>query len=133
MEKTNARFVEQFEQSVSLIVIDASFISLKILLPVAKKWYGEEGGRLVALIKPQFEAGREDAAKGEGVIRDPALHKQILEDILNFAQNEDFEVQGLIRSPLLGPKGNTEFLVNLQYPGKNRVEVARLVAEVVNP
>ena len=131
MEETNARFVESLPELVEFISIDASFISLKVLLPVVKKWLisapsapaghspkmlrilGEAEGGIVALIKPQFEAGKKDVARGEGVIRDPAIHKQVLTDVLTFAQSEGFGVRGLIRSPLLGPKGNTEFLARL--------------------
>lgn len=124
MEETNARFVETLPEPVSLVTVDASFISLKILLPVVKKWLspsppsplpegeGRRGeGEIIALIKPQFEAGRKDVARGDGVIRDPEIHKQVLIDILGFAQHEGFHIRGLIRSPLLGPKGNAEFLV----------------------
>ena len=65
---------------------------------------------VIALIKPQFEAGKKDVSRGDGVIRDPAIHKQVLLDVLGFAQQEGFSVRGLIKSPLLGPKGNAEFL-----------------------
>ena len=123
MEETNARFVESLPEPVSLVTVDASFISLKILLPVIKKWtplqlppfsqkIGEEKeGSIIALIKPQFEAGRKDVARGDGVIRDPEIHRQVLLDVLTYAQNEGFQIRGLIRSPLVGPKGNAEFLV----------------------
>ena len=123
MEQTNARFVESLPEPVSLVTVDASFISLKILLPVIKQWtplrlppFSQKmGGRqeegIIALIKPQFEAGRKDVARGDGVIRDPEIHRQVLLDVLSFAQYEGFQPRGLIRSPLLGPKGNTEFLV----------------------
>ncbi|RJP51302.1 MAG: TlyA family RNA methyltransferase [Anaerolineaceae bacterium] len=128
MEETNARFVESLPEAVSLVTIDASFISLKTLLPVVKLWFtptpldpsghsphllrkwGETEGGVISLIKPQFEAGKKDVARGEGVIRDPAVHKQVLTDVLTFAQADGWSVRGLIRSPLLGPKGNTEFL-----------------------
>src|SRR6185369_894119 len=116
MEETNARFVESLPEPVSLVTVDASFISLKILLPVIKKWdfapgnTKEESGDVIALIKPQFEAGRKDVARGDGVIRDPEIHKQVLLDVLSFAQYEGFQIRGLIKSPLLGPKGNVEFL-----------------------
>jgi len=63
------------------------------------------------LIKPQFEAGKKDVSRGDGVIRDPEIHKQVLLDILEFAQQEGFRIRGLIKSPLMGPKGNAEFLV----------------------
>jgi 23S rRNA (cytidine1920-2'-O)/16S rRNA (cytidine1409-2'-O)-methyltransferase len=126
MEATNARYVEQLSEPVGFVTIDASFISLKILLPVVRKWLppsprlrhssprrGEgTGGRgdLVALIKPQFEAGRRDVSRGDGVIRDPEIHRQVLLDVLTFAQSEGFSLRGLVRSPILGPKGNVEFL-----------------------
>jgi 23S rRNA (cytidine1920-2'-O)/16S rRNA (cytidine1409-2'-O)-methyltransferase len=109
MEETNARFVESLAEPVSLTVIDASFISLKILLPVVKKWLDEQG-HVITLIKPQFEAGRRESAKHKGVIRDPQVHKTVLLDVLGFARGQGFNVQGLIRSPVLGPKGNVEFL-----------------------
>lgn len=113
MEETNARYVESLPEPVSLVTVDASFISLKILLPVVKKWLElpKGAGDIVALIKPQFEAGKKDVARGDGVIRDPEIHKQVLLDVLTFAQTEGFQIRGLIKSPLLGPKGNAEFLV----------------------
>jgi 23S rRNA (cytidine1920-2'-O)/16S rRNA (cytidine1409-2'-O)-methyltransferase len=121
MEKTNARHVEKLDEPVSLVVMDASFISLKILLPVVRQWFpspsgrgvrGEGGGgEVIALIKPQFEAGRKEVSKGKGVIRDPEIHRRVVREILNFAQEEGYSVKGLVRSPVLGPKGNVEFLV----------------------
>jgi len=124
MEETNARYVTSLPEPVQLATCDASFISLKILLPVMLKWLpppfsqkmGEDGGGLIALIKPQFEAGRADVARGDGVVRDPLIHRRVLADVLAFAQAQGCGVKGLIRSPLLGPKGNTEFLVWLM-PG----------------
>jgi 23S rRNA (cytidine1920-2'-O)/16S rRNA (cytidine1409-2'-O)-methyltransferase len=116
MEETNARYVEALPEPISLATIDASFISLKILLPVVKGWFGApagepaNAGQVLALIKPQFEAGRKEVAHGDGVIRDEKVHRQVLSDVFSFAQREGFAVAGLIRSPLLGPKGNTEFL-----------------------
>ena len=117
MEKTNARDVKQLPEPIALAVCDASFISLRILLPVIHGWFGPEGGRLVTLIKPQFEAGREEAAKGAGVIRDPNVHRSVLENVLASAREFGYECRGLVRSPLLGPKGNVEFLADLRYPG----------------
>jgi len=142
MEETNARFVESLPEPVSLVTVDASFISLRILLPVIKKWtplqlppFSQKmGGRkeegIIALIKPQFEAGRKDVARGDGVIRDPEIHRQVLLDILSFAQYEGFQVQGLIRSPLLGPKGNTEFLVWLGEKDRE-IDMNELVNKVL--
>ena len=126
MEQTNARFVESLPEQIALATVDASFISLKILLPVVKRWFGffptlddiqeegrkeEERGDIIALIKPQFEAGRKDVSRGDGVIRDPEIHRQVLLDVLGFAQGGGFAIRALIKSPLLGPKGNIEFLV----------------------
>jgi hemolysin TlyA family protein len=133
MEETNARYVESLPEQVSLVTVDASFISLKILLPVIKKWFvplqlppfaakigGESVRGIIALIKPQFEAGKKDVSRGDGVIRDPEIHKQVLLDVLGFAQKEGFQIRGLIKSPLLGPKGNAEFLVWL---GKEEIDI----------
>lgn len=142
MEETNARFVESLPEPVSLVTIDASFISSKILLPVVKKWLGPnppvppfprgEGGMgglgIIALIKPQFEAGRKDVARGDGVIRDPEIHKQVLLDVLGFAKQEGFGIRGLIKSPLLGPKGNVEFLSCLSVNGTQ----STILEEMVN-
>jgi 23S rRNA (cytidine1920-2'-O)/16S rRNA (cytidine1409-2'-O)-methyltransferase len=119
MERTNARYVEGFPEPVDLVTIDASFISLKTILPVVKKWLGSKNVDVIALIKPQFEAGRKDAAKGEGVIRDPLIHRRILIEILEFAGESGFGVTGLIKSPLTGPKGNIEFLVHLLNSSPN--------------
>ncbi|MEJ5224239.1 MAG: TlyA family RNA methyltransferase, partial [Anaerolineales bacterium] len=114
MEETNARFVASLPEPVQLVVCDASFISLKILLPVMWKWYPPRphppAGDAIVLIKPQFEAGRKEAARHKGVIRDPEVHRQVLSDVLSFAQQTGFSVRGLARSPVLGPKGNVEFL-----------------------
>jgi len=113
MEQTNARYVESLPEQVGLVTVDASFISLKILLPVIKQWINEST-EIVCLIKPQFEAGKKDVSRGDGVIRDPEIHRQVLLDVLSFAQQEGFHIWGLIKSPLLGPKGNAEFLVWLK-------------------
>ncbi|MFN3491555.1 MAG: TlyA family RNA methyltransferase, partial [Anaerolineales bacterium] len=120
MEETNARFVESLPEKIDFVTVDASFISLKTLLPVIKKWFlspspvgrGARGeGNIIALIKPQFEAGRRDVSKGDGVIRNPEIHKQVLKDVLSFAKQEGFGLRGLVKSSLVGPKGNIEFLL----------------------
>ena len=120
MENTNARHVARLPEPVGLATIDASFISLKILLPVVKGWFAgsesDNGGDVIALIKPQFEAGRAEASRGGGVIRDPEVHRQVLLETLDFAEEQGFGLRGLLRSPLLGPKGNVEFLAWLRLP-----------------
>jgi 23S rRNA (cytidine1920-2'-O)/16S rRNA (cytidine1409-2'-O)-methyltransferase len=147
MEETNARFVESLPEPVQLVVCDASFISLKTLLPVMKKWLTPEkslpplsqkmegaAGGLITLIKPQFEAGRKESAKHKGVIRDPEIHARILLDILQFAVDNGYGVRGLAKSSLLGPKGNVEFLVWLDLNQATSADIPTLVAQVLgNP
>jgi 23S rRNA (cytidine1920-2'-O)/16S rRNA (cytidine1409-2'-O)-methyltransferase len=127
MEGTNARHVESLPESVALVTVDASFISLKILLPVFKHWFGEEGGQAVVLIKPQFEAGRKEVTRGKGVIKDPEIHRQVVEEVLYFAMGEGLGVLGLARSPITGPKGNIEFLAYLEYPAKQSADIEGLI------
>jgi 23S rRNA (cytidine1920-2'-O)/16S rRNA (cytidine1409-2'-O)-methyltransferase len=148
MERTNARYLELLPEPVSLVTIDASFISLKLLLGVVSGWFagsqpelldaaGQEigseyvhKGTVIALVKPQFEAGRKQVAKGDGVIRDPLLHRDVLLEVLGFAQEAGYRLAGLVRSPLVGPKGNVEFLAVLDYPGAPRDELEALVDSV---
>ncbi len=118
MEQVNARYLQSLPERVSLVTVDASFISLKILLPVIRAWSASSAGDVVALIKPQFEAGRQEVSRGEGVIQDPFIHRQVLLSVLTFAQTHGFGARGLIRSPLLGPKGNVEFLAWLALGGE---------------
>lgn len=128
MEETNARFVESLPEKIDFVTVDASFISLKTLLPVIKKWKVESG--IVALIKPQFEAGRKEVSRGDGVIRDPEIHRQVLLDVLTFAKSEGFGLRGLVKSSLMGPKGNAEFLVWLDMTPNDAV-VEELVDHVM--
>lgn len=114
LERTNARYLERLDQPVSLVVVDASFISLRLLLPVFRAWLDSAGPGsatlgVIALIKPQFEAGKGQVGKG-GVVRDPALHRRVLHDVLAAAVEDGYTIRGLIPSPLKGPAGNIEFL-----------------------
>jgi 23S rRNA (cytidine1920-2'-O)/16S rRNA (cytidine1409-2'-O)-methyltransferase len=125
MEGTNARYLERLPEPVDMITVDASFISLRVLLPVIKNWFlmdisksKASKGNMIALIKPQFEAGRQQVGRGKGVIRDPAIHRQVLLDVLDYALQQGYRIHGLIRSPLTGPKGNVEFLTWLEYPAE---------------
>jgi len=130
MERTNARYVEKLQESVSLVTVDASFISLRLLLPVIKGWLTPTAD-VIPLIKPQFEAGRDDVGKG-GVVRDPGIHRRVLEDVLSFARTQGFSVCGLIRSPLKGPAGNIEFLAWLHYgDSAPSVDISKLIESVV--
>jgi len=109
MERTNARLLEALPEQVDMITVDASFISLRLLLPLFRTWMHDEG-HMIALIKPQFEAGREHVGHG-GVIRKPGVHREVLTAILHAALEDGFTPRGLIQSPLKGPKGNIEFLM----------------------
>ncbi len=132
MERTNARYVEGFPEPVSLVTVDASFISLRILLPAIHHWFAGRGtGEVVALIKPQFEAGRAEVSRGDGVIQDPQIHQRVLIEVLSYAQQEGFAVLGLIRSPLKGPKGNIEFLVHLGLPGGKSADLEALATQAL--
>jgi len=108
MERTNARYLTELPEPVGLVTVDVSFISLDLILPNAVSWL-EAGGDVVALIKPQFEAGPQNVEKG-GVVRDPAVHRQVLVDVLTVAAGLELGLQGLMPSPLRGPAGNVEFL-----------------------
>jgi 23S rRNA (cytidine1920-2'-O)/16S rRNA (cytidine1409-2'-O)-methyltransferase len=113
MDRINARYVEALPEPVNLVTIDASFIPLRLLLPVVKGWLTDPG-TVVALIKPQFEAGKHNVGKG-GIVKSPGIHRRVLHEVLALAQAEGFHVSGLIRSPLKGRAGNVEFLACLQY------------------
>ncbi len=130
LEKTNARYLKGFGERIDLVTIDASFISLKTLLPVVRQWFEDDFGEVVALIKPQFEAGQQEAARGEGVIRDPQVHRQVLREIVNYCQREGWVVRGLIRSPLTGPKGNIEFLIWLSLLGQGLDDLQSIIEQV---
>ena len=128
MERTNARYLQQLPEPVHLVTLDASFISLRLLLLPARRWLAE-GGQMVALVKPQFEAGRERVGKG-GVVRDSAVHRQVLMEVVAWADAHELGPQGLIPSPIRGPKGNVEFLLWL-WPGRAARPVAALVEEAL--
>ena len=136
MENTNARYIKQLPEPVNLVTIDASFISLKILLPVVKNWFAANENlqrKVVALIEPQFEAGRKEVAKGKGVVRSPELHFTVLKDTLEFAQENGYEILGLIQSPLIGPKGNKEFLAHMLLSNTPNSDLLQLISSVVPP
>ena len=119
MEKTNARHLTtaQFPQPfvpLDLAVIDCSFISLRKILPAAIALL-KPNGKIVALVKPQFEAGRTEADQGRGVITDPSIHERVLNELREFAAAQPgWEWRGVVESPLLGPAGNKEFLVLIE-------------------
>ena len=111
LEKVNARFLsrEQIPQPVDLCVIDVSFISLTLILPRAFELITPDGV-ILALIKPQFELQREDVGRG-GIVREPALHVKAQQKIVNFVQEADYRVVGLVPSAITGTDGNQEFFI----------------------
>ena len=114
MEQTNIRNVTTGDlgEKLDLSVIDVSFISLKIVLPAVKNLLKEESGQVLCLIKPQFEAGKEKVGK-KGVVREPATHKEVLDNFVALAHELNFKILGLTFSPVKGPEGNIEFLGHL--------------------
>ena len=120
LERTNARELSELPEQVSLSVVDVSFISLRLILPSAAQWLAA-AGEIIALVKPQFEAGVDRVGKG-GVVREPQVHREVLGDIIRFATSIGLAARGLIRSPLVGPKGNAEFLLWLSTVGESLAE-----------
>lgn len=110
LERTNARYLthEQVPDELDFASVDVSFISLRLILP-ALRGVIRDGGEVVCLVKPQFEAGRENVGK-KGVVRDPAIHLQVLEHFLEHAKENEFSVKALTFSPIKGPEGNIEYL-----------------------
>jgi len=123
MERTNVRYVtpEQLGEPLDLSVIDVSFISLKIVLPVIKTFLKPGQGQVLCLIKPQFEAGKEKVGK-KGVVRDPAVHKEVLDDFVELTKTVGFTILGLTFSPVKGPEGNIEFLAHLTLAEETGIE-----------
>ena len=114
MERTNARYLtaEQIPEPLDFFSVDVSFISLSLILPALRPLI-REGGQAVCLVKPQFEAGKENVGK-HGVVRDPAVHLEVLERFLDHAAQSDFTVKDITFSPIKGPEGNIEYLGYLQ-------------------
>lgn len=133
LERTNFRYVtrEQVPDEIDFSSVDVSFISLKLILPVMYKLL-KDNGEAVCLIKPQFEAGRENVGK-KGVVRDAAVHENVIVSIAEFANEQCFDVLGLEHSPVKGPEGNIEYLMYLKKCTKpqNSADVISTVAELV--
>jgi len=135
MERTNIRYVtpDMLEAKPQLAVLDLSFISLALVLPVVRKLL-TDSCQAVCLIKPQFEAGKGKVGK-KGVVRDPAVHKEVLDTFFNNAENSGFVVRGLTFSPIKGPKGNIEYLGWLAGLGSVdqgascQIDIGKLVSE----
>ena len=134
MEKTNIRYVvpEDLGEPIDFSSIDVSFISLtKVLLPIRN--YLKDDGEIVALIKPQFEAGREKVGK-KGVVREKSTHVEVIEKVTEYAVSIGFKVKALEFSPIKGPEGNIEYLVHLQKcpPEEAKVEEGVRIRQVTD-
>ncbi len=131
MEKVNVRYVrrEDLPFLPDLVVADLSFISLRLVLPVLRRLMADDG-ELIALIKPQFEAGRDKVGK-RGVVRDPEVHREVLVDLTGAAAACGFELLGLAPSPLRGAEGNVEFFGWWRCSGKARPVAAETVEKAV--
>ena len=130
MERTNARTLDEtsLPEQVDAVSIDVAFISLEKILPAVKKILKPDGF-VIALIKPQFEAGKEHIGK-KGVVKDPDVHKEVISRIINFAKMEGFGIGGLDFSPVKGPEGNIEYLLYLKAaPQQNEIDVEAAVAQ----
>lgn len=119
LERTNIRYVTEREipDKIDFFSVDVSFISLKLVLPVAYKLLNESGGG-VCLVKPQFEAGREKVGR-KGVVRDPKIHKEVIQNVIEYAKQTGFCIKGLDFSPIKGPEGNIEYLLYIKKSGED--------------
>jgi 23S rRNA (cytidine1920-2'-O)/16S rRNA (cytidine1409-2'-O)-methyltransferase len=108
MERTNARYLEELSEVVDLVTIDVAFISLRLILPQAMDWLAPDG-QVIALVKPQFEAGPDRVGKG-GVVRDESTRRAVLREVLDWALANGWSLLGLTTSPIKGARGNVEFL-----------------------
>lgn len=123
MERTNFRYVTPADlngEMPNIASIDVSFISLRLILPVLKTLLVQKSD-IIALVKPQFEAGREQVGK-KGIVRDSKVHEAVIEKIVHFAKEEGYQIKNLSFSPITGGDGNIEFLLHLFWDGENRAE-----------
>jgi len=130
MERVNARYLRELPELVDLATVDVSFISLRLVLPAVVRIL-TSSGQIIALIKPQFEAGRKQVGRG-GVVKDPAVHRMVLHNVLTWAQSHDLQVKGTTVSPLRGPAGNVEFLAHLTPgPGRSRTSLDEIINDCI--
>lgn len=128
MERTNIRYIEEdmLDEKIDFFSVDVSFISLKLVLPVAFK-ISEDTAQGVCLIKPQFEAGKDKVGK-KGVVRDASVHKEVIRNVLAFTEEIGFKIRGVDFSPIKGPEGNIEYLMYLSKAGESaEIDVDALV------
>jgi 23S rRNA (cytidine1920-2'-O)/16S rRNA (cytidine1409-2'-O)-methyltransferase len=131
MERMNVRYLGSLPEPIDLATVDVSFISLELVLPSVIGWL-KSAGAIIALIKPQFEAGRTEVGKG-GVVKDPEVHRAVLRKILGWALDHGLAVRGVMASPLKGPAGNVEFLAHLSRGcGEASIEIEEAIAKCLD-
>ncbi len=133
MEKVNIRYLDfdTVDKDVDFISIDVSFISLRLVFPVASKLLGPDGS-LVCLVKPQFEAGRDQVGK-KGIVRDPAVHKEVIKNVIRYGKENGLYSHGLTFSPVTGTKGNIEYLLYMKkHPAEETLDVDAVVSQSHN-
>ena len=130
MERTNLRELRELPEPIDLATLDLSFIGLRLVLP-AVRYLLAESGRVVALVKPQFEAGPEEVPRG-GVVRDPEIWERVIREVASSAAEMGLEPQSVIRSPIVGGDGNVEFLLHLRSGG-DATDLDAAIAEAVRP
>ena len=130
MERTNVRYLDEssLPEKIQIATIDVAFISLDKVLPAVKKLLSNDGS-VIALIKPQFEAGKDKVGK-KGVVRDPQVHEEVIEKVLNMARDEKFGIGGLDYSPIKGPEGNIEYLLYLTLNESDSIN-DELISQIV--
>jgi 23S rRNA (cytidine1920-2'-O)/16S rRNA (cytidine1409-2'-O)-methyltransferase len=129
MERVNVRYLQNLPELIDLATIDVSFISLTQILP-AVKLFLQPHGEAIALVKPQFEAGRDEVGKG-GIVRDAAIHRAVVEKIAQYALANNWRVLGLCRSPITGMEGNVEFFMHLTSDAlRQDVDVPQAIANL---
>ena len=130
MERTNVRYLDEssLPEKIQIATIDVAFISLDKVLPAVKKLLSNDGS-VIALIKPQFEAGKDKVGK-RGVVRDPKVHEEVIEKVLNMARDEKFGIGGLDYSPIKGPEGNIEYLLYLTLNESDSIN-DELISQIV--
>ena len=126
MERTNVRYLDEasLPERIQIATIDVAFISLDKVLPAVKKLLSDDGC-VIALVKPQFEAGREKVGK-KGVVRDPKVHEEVIEKVIKMARDEKFGIGGLDYSPIKGPEGNIEYLLYLTLNENDNINDERI-------
>ena len=130
MERTNLRELTALPEPIGLATLDLSFISLRLVLPAVRNLLADDG-RVVALVKPQFEAGRDDVPRG-GVVRDPATWERVLMDVARDAGSSGLHAHRVIRSPITGGDGNVEFLADLRREPADEATFADSSVEAVH-